>query len=121
MTTKFGIGIVFRKAQVSAKYNCPTSTVTLFSEYGGTRIHSFPVIQSQKMPANSGGTIVYNYPCHVRRRGWMPTGLLLYVKTPKRKPNIIDGFIELFVLKVKTVYFPIHDWHWLPIFLPTSV
>ena len=29
MTTKFGIGIVFRKAQVSAKYNCPTSTVTL--------------------------------------------------------------------------------------------
>ena len=35
MTTKFGIGIVFRKAQVSAKYNCPTSTVTLFSEYGG--------------------------------------------------------------------------------------
>ena len=35
MTTKFGIGIVFRKAQVSAKYNCPTSTATLFSEYGG--------------------------------------------------------------------------------------
>ena len=76
MTTKFGIGIVFRKAQVSAKYNCPTSTVTLFSEYGETRIHSSPVIQSQKRPANSGGTIVYNYPCYVRRRGWMPTGLL---------------------------------------------
>ena len=34
MTTKFGIGIVFRKAQVSAKFNCPTSAVTLFSEYG---------------------------------------------------------------------------------------
>ena len=35
MTTKFGMGIVFRKAQVSAKYNCPTSTVTLFSNMGG--------------------------------------------------------------------------------------
>ena len=79
MTTKFGIGIVFRKAQVSAKYNCPASTVTLFSEYGGTRIHSSPVIQSQTKPANSGGAIVYNYLCHVRRRGWMPRGLLLNV------------------------------------------
>ena len=35
LTTRFGIGIVFRKAQVSAKFHCPTSTVTLFSEYGG--------------------------------------------------------------------------------------
>ena len=77
MTTKFGVRIVFRKAQVSAKYNCPTSTVTLFSEYGGTRIHSSPVIQSHKRPANFGGTIVYNHPCYVRRRCWMPTGLLL--------------------------------------------
>ena len=78
MTTKFDIGIVSRKAQVSAKYNCPTSTVTLFSEYRGTRIHSSPVIQSQRRPANSGGTIVYNYPCYVRRRGLMPKGLLLF-------------------------------------------
>ena len=63
MTTKFGVGIVFRKAQVSAKFYCPTSTETLFSEDGKGRIHSSPVRESQKSPANSGGTIVYNYPC----------------------------------------------------------
>ena len=62
MTTKFGIGIVFRKAEVSAKFHCPTSTVTLFSEYGEGRMRSSPVIESQKRPANSGRTIVYNYP-----------------------------------------------------------
>ena len=39
MTTKFGIGIVSRKEKVSAKYNWPNSTVTLFSEYRRTRIH----------------------------------------------------------------------------------
>ena len=60
MTTKFGIGIVFRKAQVSAKFHCPTSTVTLFSKYREGRIHSSPVIERQKRQANSGGTIVYN-------------------------------------------------------------
>ena len=76
MTTKFGIGIVFRKAQVPAKFHCPTSTVTLFSEYGEGRIRSSPVTERQKRPANSGGSIVYNYPCYVRRRGWMPRGLL---------------------------------------------
>ena len=48
MTTKFGIGIVFRKAEVSAKFHCPTSTVTLFSEYGEGRIRSSPVTESQK-------------------------------------------------------------------------
>ena len=39
MTTKFGIGIVFRKAhvQLSAKFHCPTSTVTLFSDDGEGR------------------------------------------------------------------------------------
>ena len=47
MTTKFGMGIVFRKAQVSAKFHSPTSTVTLFLEDGEGRIHSFPVIESQ--------------------------------------------------------------------------
>ena len=77
MTTKFGIRIVFRKAQVSAKFHCPTSTVTLFSVYEEGRIHSSPVIESQRRPASSGGTIVHNYPCYVRRRGWMPKGLLL--------------------------------------------
>ena len=79
MATKFGIVIVFRKAKVSEKYNCPTSTVTLFSEYRRTRIHSFQSYKA-KRPANSGGTTVYNYPCFVRRRGWMPTGLLLWCK-----------------------------------------
>ena len=69
MTTKFGIGIVFGKAQVSAKFHCPTSTVTLFSKYGEGRIRSSPVIESQK---HSGGTIVYNYPYYIGRRGWMP-------------------------------------------------
>ena len=29
MTAKFGVGIVFMKARVSAKFHCPTSTVTL--------------------------------------------------------------------------------------------
>ena len=34
MKTKFGVGIVFRKTQVSAKFHCPTLTITLFSEDG---------------------------------------------------------------------------------------
>ena len=76
MTTKFGTGIVFRKAEVSSKFHCPTSTVTLFSEYGQGRIRSSPVIDSQKRPANSCGTIVYNYPHYVKRLGWVPRGLL---------------------------------------------
>ena len=61
MTTKFGIWLVFRKAQMSAKFNSPSSTVALFSEYwggGGGRIHSSPVIQSEKRPATSGRTIL---------------------------------------------------------------
>ena len=78
MTTKFSMGIVFRKAQVSAKFHCPISTVTLFSEDGEGGIHSSPVIESPKRPANTGATIVYNYPCYVRRRGWMPKGLLSF-------------------------------------------
>ena len=61
MTTKSGIGIVFRKAQMSAKFHCPTSTVTLFSEDGEGRIHFSPVIESQKRSGNSDRTIVYNY------------------------------------------------------------
>ena len=69
MTTKFGIGIIFRDTQVSAKFHCPISAVTLFSENGERRIHSSLVIESQKSPANPGGTIVYNYPCYLRRRG----------------------------------------------------
>ena len=83
MATKFGIGIVFRKAQVSAKYNCPTSTVTLFSRYGGDENPLLPSHTKPKEPANCGGTIVYNYPCYVRRRGWMPTGLLFKFITPR--------------------------------------
>ena len=58
MTTKFGTEIVLRKAQVSAKCYCPTSTVTLFSEYGELRIRFSPVTESPKRPDNSGGTIV---------------------------------------------------------------
>ena len=69
MTPKFGVGIVFRKTQVSAKFRCPISTVTLFSKDREGRIHSSSVTESQKSPANSGGTIVYNCPCYVRRRG----------------------------------------------------
>ena len=84
MATKFGTGIVFREVEVSAKFHCPTSTVTLFSEYGDGRIRSSPVIKSQKRPADSGGTIVYNYPYYVRRRGWMPRGLLLTFKFSPR-------------------------------------
>ena len=44
---------------MSAKFHCPTSTVTLFSEDREGRIHSSLIIESQKSPANSGGTIVY--------------------------------------------------------------
>ena len=64
MTTKFGAGIVFMKAQVCAKFHCPTSAVTLFSEDGGGGIHSAPVIETQKRPANSGGIIVHTYSCY---------------------------------------------------------
>ena len=48
MTAKFGVGIVFKKAQMSAKFHCPAPTVTLFSEDGEGRIHSCSVIESQK-------------------------------------------------------------------------
>ena len=88
MTTRFAIGIAFRSAEVSAKFHCPTSTVTLFSEYGEGRIRSSPVIESQKSPANSGGTIVYNYPYYVRRRGWMSKGLL-FRKQNLRKSSVL--------------------------------
>ena len=47
MTTKFGVGIVFRKAHVSSEFHCPASTVALFSEDGEGGIHSSPVIESQ--------------------------------------------------------------------------
>ena len=46
LTTKFGVGIVFRKA------------VTLFSKDGEGEIHPSSDIESQKSSANSGGTIV---------------------------------------------------------------
>ena len=48
MTNKFGVGIVFKKAQVSAKFHCPISTVTVFSEDGERRIYSSLVKESQK-------------------------------------------------------------------------
>ena len=70
MTTKFAIGIVFRKAEVSAKFHCATST-------GENPL--LPSHRKPKEPTNSGGTIVYNYPYYVRRRGWMPRGLLLFI------------------------------------------
>ena len=41
-----------------AKFHCPTSAVTLFSKDGEGEIHSFSDIESQKSPANSGGTMV---------------------------------------------------------------
>ena len=64
MTTKFGAGIAFRKAQVSSKFHCPASTVTLFSEDREGRMHSSLVIEIQKSPTNSGGIVVYNKrPC----------------------------------------------------------
>ena len=46
LTTKFGVGIVFRKA------------VTLLSKDGEGKIHPSSDIDRQKSPANSGGTIV---------------------------------------------------------------
>ena len=44
MTTKFGVGIAFRKAQLPAKFHCPAITVTLFSK-------DVKVIESQNSPA----------------------------------------------------------------------
>ena len=41
-----------------AKFHCPASAVTLFSKDGEGEIHSSSDIESQKSPANSGGTIV---------------------------------------------------------------
>ena len=69
MTTKFGVGIVFRKAQVFAKLLSPTSATTLFPEDEEGGIHSSLFKESQMSPADSGGTRVYNYPCYIRRRG----------------------------------------------------
>ena len=70
MRTKFGIGIIFRKAQLSAKFHCPASTVTLFSKDGEViESHSSPVIENQKRPTSSGETIIYDYLCYVRHRG----------------------------------------------------
>ena len=74
MTTKFAIGIVFRKAEVSAKFHCPTSTETLFSEYGEGRIRSSLVIEIQKRPTDSGGTIIYNYPTTLDAEVGCPEG-----------------------------------------------
>ena len=49
MTTKFGVGIVFRKAQLSAEFHCPASTVTFFSKDGEViESNSSPMIESQK-------------------------------------------------------------------------
>ena len=41
-----------------AKFHCPASAVTLLSKDGEVEIHSYSDIESQKSPANSGGTIV---------------------------------------------------------------
>ena len=41
-----------------AKFHCPASTVKLFSKDGEGEIHSYTDKESQKSPANSGGTIV---------------------------------------------------------------
>ena len=41
-----------------AKFQCPASAVTLFAKDGEGRIHSSSDIESQKSPANSGGTIL---------------------------------------------------------------
>ena len=41
-----------------AKFHCPALAVTLFSKDGEGEIHSSSNKESQKSPANSGGTIV---------------------------------------------------------------
>ena len=80
---------------MSAKFHCPTSTVTLFFEDGEGRIHSSPVTESQKRPAYSGGTAVYNYPCYARRRGLMPKGLLFIPKNEhSTRISSISSFLQ---------------------------
>ena len=51
MTTKVSIGIAFRKARVCAKFHCPSSKVTLFSEDGEGESTLPLVKESQKSPA----------------------------------------------------------------------
>ena len=58
MATKFGVGIVFRQAQMCAKFHCPASALTLCCKVGEGEIHSSSDIESQKTLANSGGTII---------------------------------------------------------------
>ena len=58
LRTKFGVGIVFRKALVYAKFHCPVTALTLLSKDGEGEIHPSSDIESQKSQANSGGTIV---------------------------------------------------------------
>ena len=53
----FGVGIVFRKAQVCAKIHCPTSAGILFSEGVEGGIHPSSVLESQNSPADSGETV----------------------------------------------------------------
>ena len=48
IATKFGTGVVFWQVQTCAKFQCPSSAVTLFS---GGRGCNAPVIESQKRPA----------------------------------------------------------------------
>ena len=69
MTTKFGKGIVYRKAQMCNKFHCPSLAVTMFSEDGEGRTQSSLVTESQKNPANFGEITVCNYPCYVRCPG----------------------------------------------------
>ena len=58
MATKFGVGIVFRKAQMCDKFHCPASELTLCCKDGEGEIHSSSDMESQKTLANSGGTII---------------------------------------------------------------
>ena len=68
MTTKFGVGIIFKKAQLSAKFHCPASTVTLFSEDGAViESNSSPVIESQ-----STSWLWWNYSLQLSMLHQMP-------------------------------------------------
>ena len=62
MTTKFGVRIIYRKAQVCAKFHCPNSAVTLFSKDGDGGIHSFSDKESQKSQANAGINFIHSHP-----------------------------------------------------------
>ena len=71
----------------------------VFRIWGGENL----LLPSHRKPTNSGGTIVYNYPHYVRRRGWMPRGLLFYLHSYQSPDSrIMNRTAQIFAQAYKT-------------------